>query len=75
MDSYFENRSAFRILDNEFRTLRDLGISIVAEGIETAEQVQKLEEVDMNYIQGYFFAKPTPAEQFLHTVRQQVQAG
>lgn len=75
MDSYFENRSAFQILDNEFRTLRNLGISIVAEGIETAEQVQKLEEVDMNYIQGYFFARPAPAEQFIHTVRQQVQTG
>ncbi len=75
MDSYFENSSAFHILDNEFRTLKELGISIVAEGIETAEQVQKLEEVDMNYIQGYFFARPAPAEQFLHVVRKQVQAG
>lgn len=75
MDSYFENQSAYHILDNEFRTLRDLGISIVAEGIETAEQVQKLEEVDMNYIQGYYFAKPAPAEQFLHIVKQQMQTG
>ncbi|MBO5166971.1 MAG: EAL domain-containing protein [Lachnospiraceae bacterium] len=71
MDSYFENKEAYYILSNEFKTLRELGISIVAEGIETEEQVKRLTEVDMNYIQGYYFAKPAPAAQFLNVVRQQ----
>lgn len=75
MDSYFDNHAAYHILDNQFKTLKELGISIVAEGIETAEQVQRLEAVNMNYIQGYYFAKPAPAEQFLHIVREHIQAG
>ena len=70
MDSYFENKEAYYILGNQFKTLKELGISIVAEGIETKEQVEKLKEVNMNYIQGYYFAKPAPAGQFLNIVRQ-----
>lgn len=69
IDSYFESKTANLLLSNEFRTLKNLGISIVAEGVETAEQVEKLEETDMNYLQGYFFAKPAPADEFIALVK------
>lgn len=71
MDSYFVNESAQIILKNEFKTLKGLGIDIVAEGIETKAQVDKLEEEDMNYIQGYYFAKPAPAQVFLRLIQAQ----
>ena len=71
MDSYFVNESAQIILKNEFKTLKGLGIDIVAEGIETKAQVDKLEEEDMNYIQGYYFAKPSPAQDFLRLIQAQ----
>lgn len=70
MDSYFENQTAHLILENEFMTLKKLGIVIVAEGIETKEQVDRLKEINMNYIQGYFFAKPAPAAEFIKLVRE-----
>jgi diguanylate cyclase (GGDEF)-like protein/PAS domain S-box-containing protein len=35
-----------------------LGLSVVAEGIETAKQVQQLQELRCDYGQGYFFSKP-----------------
>ncbi len=71
MDSYFANESAHIILKNEFKTLKGLGIDIVAEGIETKAQVDKLEEEDMNYIQGYYFAKPAPGQEFLRLIQAQ----
>ena len=71
MDSYFVNESAQIILKNEFKTLKGLGIDIVVEGIETKAQVDKLEEEDMNYIQGYYFAKPAPAQDFLRLIQAQ----
>ncbi len=71
MDSYFDNESAHFILKNEFKTLKGLGIDIVAEGIETKAQVDKLEEEDMNYIQGYYFAKPAPVQEFLKLIQAQ----
>lgn len=73
MDSYFENETAHKILSNEFRTLKELGIDIVVEGIETEEQVKRLKEAEMNYIQGFYFAKPAPMEQFLELIRTRKQ--
>jgi EAL domain-containing protein (putative c-di-GMP-specific phosphodiesterase class I) len=36
----------------------NLGLKIVAEGAETAEQVHLLKELDCDFVQGYFFARP-----------------
>ncbi|MGB3294723.1 MAG: EAL domain-containing protein [Phormidesmis sp.] len=39
----------------------NLGMDVVAEGIETAVQSQRLRELRCEYGQGYFFSKPIPA--------------
>lgn len=39
-----------------------LGLVTVAEGVETIEQKELLEELKCEQVQGYFFAKPMPAE-------------
>lgn len=38
-----------------------LGMDVIAEGIETAGQAQKLKALNCEYGQGYYFAKPLPA--------------
>jgi len=42
---------------------RNLGIDVVAEGIETADQVALLQALDCEFGQGYYFAKPLPPEE------------
>ncbi len=39
-----------------------LGMDVIAEGIETAFQLAGLQKLNCNYGQGYFFAKPLPQE-------------
>lgn len=43
---------------------KKLDMRIVAEGIETREQVDSLAEKNCDLIQGYYFAKPMPVEEF-----------
>ena len=56
-----EDTSIVRAVIGLARTL-DLGL--VAEGVETADQVSFLHEMACDVAQGYFFAKPLPAEAF-----------
>lgn len=41
-----------------------LQLKVVAEGVETQEQFDILQEIDCDIIQGYFFSKPLPVEAF-----------
>lgn len=41
-----------------------MGLSVVAEGVETAEQVQRLRAIACDYVQGFFFSRPIPKENF-----------
>jgi len=46
-----------------------LGLRVVAEGVETAEQADCVHNCGCHEIQGYFFYRPLSEEQFLATVR------
>ena len=63
--AYFKNPNAKIIMDNEIRTIKDLGFTIVAEGIETDEQLRTFANLGVQYIQGYYFSKPLSENEFL----------
>lgn len=49
------------ILNDVITMAHRMHLSVVAEGVETWEQAERLKRVDCDYVQGYFFAKPMPA--------------
>jgi len=43
---------------------KSLGMSVVAEGVETVEQLEFLIRHGCNLIQGYYYSRPLPCEEF-----------
>lgn len=43
---------------------KSLGMNVVAEGVETAEQYRFLQDHHCNYVQGYYFCKPVSQDSF-----------
>lgn len=52
------------VLDYMTSMINELGIHCIVEGIETREQVEILKGTKADMIQGYFFGKPVPQEEF-----------
>jgi diguanylate cyclase (GGDEF)-like protein len=46
-----------------------LGMAVVAEGVETEEQLDILRGLDCNEVQGYYIARPVPAGEMLDMMR------
>ncbi len=55
------------ILNDIISMAHRLNLKVVAEGIETEEQAERLRTLDCDYAQGYYFAKPMPIEEFENT--------
>ena len=43
---------------------RSMGLSVVAEGVETKEQLEYLRKIGCDYAQGYYLAKPMTCQEF-----------
>ncbi len=52
------------ILESVVRMAKWLGMSVIAEGVETEAQADFLKSIGCNYVQGYLYAKPMPAEDY-----------
>lgn len=44
--------------------IKQLGIRVVAEGIETRSQIEMLKKANCDIVQGYYFSKPLPIKEF-----------
>lgn len=64
-----ENEKERIVLECIFAFANRLGLSTVAEGVETREQLEFLRTCDCKKIQGFIFAKPMPEEEYLELCR------
>ena len=54
----------YRIVESTVQLAQILGIASVVEGVEHAEEVEKLREFGCDYIQGYYYSQPLTRDDF-----------
>ncbi|MBQ9065353.1 MAG: EAL domain-containing protein [Blautia sp.] len=62
--SAFRERKDTRMLEVIIDIADHLSVPVIAEGVETEEQLIALRELGCDIVQGYYFSKPVPPEQF-----------
>ena len=65
----FKDGKDTRLLEAVIGLAQSLGLPTIAEGVETAEQMFTLKAMGCDIVQGYYFSKPLPAEEFESYVR------
>ena len=63
--AYFADQKAKFVMEAAMHMIHDLKLKIVSEGVETKEQMEIISRLGIDYIQGYYFSKPLPADAFL----------
>ena len=53
-----------RMLEIILDIARYLEAPVIAEGVETREQLETLRQMGCDYVQGYYFSRPVPADEF-----------
>ncbi len=67
--SAFQDKKGTHLLEAMIRLAESIEVPCVAEGVETAEQMNALRNMGCDIIQGYYFSRPLPAADFELFVR------
>lgn len=61
---YIGNYGGDRLLEHTIALAKELGMHVTAEGVENESQVSFLQKLNCDSIQGYYYSKPLPLEEF-----------
>ena len=62
--SAFQEQRDTRLLDVMIQLAEAFELPTIAEGVETEEQLQALRRMGCDIVQGYYFSRPLPAQEF-----------
>lgn len=68
--SYFTDLKAKFVVQATITLAHELDLFVVAEGVETREQLDEMLALGVDYIQGYYFSKPLPIGDYLAFLRE-----
>ena len=67
-----EDNRELRLVELILDIARYMDVPVVAEGVETEEQLELLRKANCRYVQGYYFSRPLPAQEFEHWIEQEI---
>ena len=59
---YFKDRD--KILPSLVQAFKQMNFTVTAEGVENLEMVEIMKKIGCDFLQGFYFSKPLPAEEF-----------
>lgn len=65
----YDNPKLGIVLTNTINMIKAMEMQIVVEGVETAEMLRLFSDLKCEYIQGYYFSKPIPREEFVKFIQ------
>ena len=73
IQSIDENTRSFRLIELILDIAGYLSVPVVAEGVETEHQMNLLRDAGCEYVQGYYFSRPLPAEEFEKLIIKEIE--
>ena len=70
INAYFDNFKAKYVMDAAMHMIHGMGLKIVSEGIETDAQFDKMKDLGISYIQGFYFSKPLEKNEFIKYIKE-----
>ncbi len=64
LSEFMESERGRKIIAHTISMSRDIGLNIIAEGVETNAQAQFLKNCGCDAAQGFYYSKPIPVEEF-----------
>lgn len=68
VEEYFSNDKSNFIMSNIIKMVKGLNLEIVAEGVETEQQLNSLIDIGIDFIQGYYFSRPVNRQKFIEFI-------
>ncbi len=68
-----ENEDGKSVVRNTIKMMQDIKKHVLAEGVETKSQLDALTAMGCDYIQGFYFSRPLPEDEFVHFLTSKLQ--
>ena len=62
---FFDNEKIKHVLTGMVDVVHKMNLKVVVEGIETEEQMMVMKEMGVEFIQGFYFSRPIPENDFM----------
>ncbi|MCR5735023.1 MAG: EAL domain-containing protein [Lachnospiraceae bacterium] len=63
--SFFDNEKIKHVLTGMVDIIHKMNMTVVVEGIETEEQMKIMKDMDIEFIQGFYYSRPIPEDEFI----------
>ena len=67
---FMKDEKAKAVVNAIIKMSHDMNLKVVSEGVETKEEAEIIKKAGIDYIQGYYFSKPLPKDEYLQFLKE-----